>query len=173
MAFKKSQMKPAQRFLDLLAQARRKGLKYLVIGGYAVILYDVERATFDVDIGIASSVDEVTKVLELLKELGYKTIVNPQDEHMICDIDDISPERTIKMGSFGVRDGYPVDVLLIRKEDFEFLWKYKVDVPFEGQQIPIPSLLDLIRIKEKSARPKDKEDVKHLRHLLRKGKGRK
>jgi hypothetical protein len=82
-------------------------------------------------------------------------------------------EDALKMESFGVRDGYSIDILFIRKEDFDFLWKYKVEVPFEGQIIPIPSLLDLIRIKEKSSRPKDLDDVKRLRHILRKGRFKK
>jgi len=173
MASKKTNLKPAQKFLELMEKARKKGLEYLVIGGFAVVLYDVERATFDVDIGIASSPDSVTIVLSLLKELGYRRIINLETGKDICDLDKLTVEDALKMESFGVRDGYSIDILFIRKEDFDFLWKYKVEVPFEGQIIPIPSLLDLIRIKEKSSRPKDLDDVKRLRHILRKGRFKK
>jgi hypothetical protein len=173
MASKKASLDPAQKFLGLLEQARKRGLKYLVIGGYAVVLYDVERATFDIDIGIASTPEDITTVLGLLKGLGYDRIVDPDDERDICRLGELTVEKALKMESFGARDGFAVDILFIPKEDFKFLWDYKVDVPFKGQVIPIPSLLDLIRIKEKSSRSKDLEDVKRLRHILRKGKYKK
>ena len=173
MAFKETSLRPAQKFLGLMEKARKKGLEYLVIGGFAVVLYDVERATFDVDIGIASSPESIKIILSLLKELGYQRIVDLDTGNELCGLKELTVEKALKMESFGVRDGYAIDILFIPKEDFDFLWKYKVEVPFEGQTIPIPSLLDLIRIKEKSARPKDLEDVKHLRHILRKGRTKK
>jgi len=173
MAFKETNLRPAQKFLGLMEKARKKGLEYLVIGGFAVVLYDVERATFDVDIGIASSPESVKIILSLLKELGYHNIVDLDTGRDLGDLAELTVEEALKMESFGVRDGYAIDILFIPKEDFDFLWKYKVEVPFEGQIIPIPSLLDLIRIKEKSARPKDLDDVKKLRHILRKGRTKK
>jgi hypothetical protein len=173
MASKKTNLKPAQKFLGLMEKARDKGLEYLVIGGFAVVLYDVERATFDVDIGIASSPESVKIIISILKELGYRRIVDLDTGKDLGALDKLAVEDALKMESFGVRDGYAIDILFIVKEDFDFLWKYKVEVPFEGQIIPIPSLLDLIRIKEKSSRPKDLEDVKRLRHILRKGRNKK
>jgi hypothetical protein len=114
-----------------------------------------------------ASSKKIDSLINTFKDLGYKTIVDPMTEEKISDIQDITKESVCKLASFGARNGHEVDVLLIPDVDFKFMWEYKVEVLYEGVTIPIPSILDLIRLKEKSSRPVDQEDVRQLKHILR------
>ena len=173
MAEKGGSINPALRLLSELDALGQKGFKYLVIGGTASVLYGVKRATFDIDIGIAASSGKLDLLLGMLKRLGYRSIVDPSTGEQIASINEVDGQMLRQMASFGAKNGHQVDILLIGDEDFEFMWKYKVEVRFGDVAIPIPTLLDLIRMKERSSRPVDIEDVKHLKHILRTGKGRK
>jgi len=48
-----------------------KQVEYLLIGGYAVGYYGYPRATGDMDIWIAIASENVTKVVEVLREFGF------------------------------------------------------------------------------------------------------
>ena len=58
-------------FKDLLRLLKSKNVKYLLIGGYAVIAHGHPRFTNDLDVVIASDKDNVKLVLQILKEFGF------------------------------------------------------------------------------------------------------
>jgi hypothetical protein len=65
-----------------------------------------------------------------------------------------------------LNDG-PIDVMVVPTDKFDFLWSYRVETGYQGVKILVPSLLDLIRIKEQAGRPIDIQDAAALRHILR------
>jgi hypothetical protein len=52
-------------FEDLLKTFNESGVRYLVIGGYAVMLYSEPRYTKDLDIWVEASDENATKVFDL------------------------------------------------------------------------------------------------------------
>src|SRR5438270_11354359 len=58
-------------FKEFLKLLRAHGVKYLLIGGYAVGIHGYVRATNDIDFWIAMSPDNANRVVGLLKDFGF------------------------------------------------------------------------------------------------------
>lgn len=157
--------------ISLFKALNREGLRYTVVGGMAAVLYGVERATFDIDTALAPDAEDAQRLLMILQSLGYSEVVDVESGKHIAKLSKIDVAEIIELKSVRVENGIPVDILIVPAETFDFLWKYRVEVPYKGAVILIPSLLDLIHLKKRSGRPIDLEDAKKLRHILRtKGK---
>ena len=57
-------------FKDLLSALNRCEAKYMVVGGYAVMLYTEPRYTKDLDIRVESAPDNAERVFRALAEFG-------------------------------------------------------------------------------------------------------
>lgn len=51
----------------------KNNFRYIIIGGYAAIAYGVQRFTKDIDIAIASELDEIESLGEKLLELDFES----------------------------------------------------------------------------------------------------
>jgi hypothetical protein len=67
--------------IELLKVLSRKKARYMVVGGFAGVLYGTGRFTKDIDLVIDFSKENVKKVVEVLTEFDYKPRVpiNPYD----------------------------------------------------------------------------------------------
>lgn len=157
--------------LKIFKRLAKTDVEYLVIGGMAAVLYGVPRATFDIDLAVGSNLENLERLLKALSGIGYKQAVHPVSGEHLAGIDEIKPEKIMELESVRLKNGFDVDILILPNAMFKFMWEYKVLVNYKGITIPIPNLIDLIHLKEKSSRPVDLEDVKILRHIL--GKRRK
>ena len=63
-------MTPNSHFKELLSVLNRCGAKYLVVGGYAVMLYTEPRYTKDLDIWVEASAENGLLVFKALAEFG-------------------------------------------------------------------------------------------------------
>ncbi len=153
--------------LSLFKALNKEGLRYTIVGGMAVVLYGIERATFDVDIALAPDTNEISRLLKLLEKLGYSKVVHVESGKPIAGLSKIKATEIIELESVRVENEISVDILVVPAGTFDFLWKHRVEVQFKGTVIPIPSLIDLIHLKEHSGRPIDLEDAKKLRRILR------
>lgn len=156
--------------IRLFKALEKEKIRYVIIGGMAVILYGVQRATFDIDIGILPEPKEVDKLLKLLVRLGYKDAFDADTGDFISLLKNLQGPKIIEMRSVKIKNGYEVDIMVIPSGTFRYVWEYRVEVPYKGATIPIPNLVDLIRLKEQAGRPIDIEDVAKLRHILRTSK---
>ena len=59
-------MTPNSRFKELLSLLNRCGAKYLVVGGYAIMLYTEPRYTKDLDIWLEASAENAERVFKAL-----------------------------------------------------------------------------------------------------------
>lgn len=57
-------------FRDLLSALNRYDAKYLVVGGYAVVLYTEPRYTKDLDIWVEATMGNAQRVFRALAEFG-------------------------------------------------------------------------------------------------------
>ncbi len=136
-------------FSDLLRIFRDNGVKYLVIGGYAVIQHAEPRFTKDLDLWISTDAENAASVYESLREFGAPLAGLTED--------DFSEEGYFyQMGVPPVR----VDILMgIPGVQFEAAWECKVEVEFGDLSVLFISRSDLIAAKRASGRPQDLIDV--------------
>lgn len=136
-------------FSDLLRIFNDNHVRYLVIGGYAVVQYAEPRFTKDLDVWISTDSVNAESVYNALLEFGapLKGMTGK----------DFSEEGYFfQMGVPPVR----VDVLMgIPGVEFEECWKRRYEVDFEGLKVYFISKQDLILAKRASGRPQDLIDA--------------
>jgi predicted nucleotidyltransferase len=139
-------------FSDLLRIFNDHNVKYLVIGGYAVVQYAEPRFTKDLDLMISTDSRNAEAVYDALKEFGAPLIgLTPKD---------FSEEGFFfQMGVPPIR----VDILMgIPGIQFDKCWKRRVEVDFDGLKVLFISKKDLIASKRAAGRPQDLIDAELL-----------
>lgn len=159
--------------LDLVGELQRREIPCLVVGGLAVVLYGIPRATFDLDLLIPPDVQVIGQILRLLRQRRYTSAFSISGQfpshrlRRIAPLSRLTPEHVLRRRTVRFKNGQDLDLLMApSKAYFEFLWKYRRQVTFHRMKIPVPNPLDLIRLKEWSGRPRDREDVQALRQIL-------
>ena len=139
-------------FSDLLRLFNAERVRYLVIGGYAVIQYAEPRFTADLDLWTSTDPCNAGAVYRALREFGAPLSG--------LTVDDFAEEGYFyQMGVPPTR----VDVLMgIPGVEFEAAWERRVEVDFDGLAVPFISRDDLIAAKRASGRPQDMMDVQSL-----------
>jgi hypothetical protein len=140
-------------FKELLSLLEKYKVRYLVVGGYAVMKYTEPRFTKDLDLWIATDQENSEAVFAALKEFG-------------APLKDLTPGDFREEGYFYQMGNPPLrlDVMMsLPGVTFETAWAKREKVYVEGLVIPFISKADLIRTKEASGRDQDMIDVKKLR----------
>lgn len=139
-------------FSDLLRIFNAHNVKYLVIGGYAVVQYAEPRFTKDLDVLISTDVVNAEAIYNALREFG-------------APLAGLTPKDFSEEGFF-FQMGVPpirVDVLMgIPGVDFEDCWNRRMEVDFDGLKVIFISKKDLIASKRAAGRPQDLIDADML-----------
>lgn len=136
---------------NVFASFQKNDVKYLVIGGIAAVLYGVPRATFDLDLLIEPTAENVERLLNAMTEAGLGTAA-------LTNVNDVlSMEITIFTDRvrLDVQTSTPGVV-------FNEAWERRVTMNYKGQRLEVVSLSDLIASKRASGRDVDLEDVRIL-----------
>lgn len=142
-------------FKDLLRLLSDYQVKYLVVGGYAVIKYTEPRYTKDLDLWVRADAENAEAVYQALLAFGAPL------EGLTAD--DFAHEGYFyQMGVAPVR----VDILMsVTGLDFDDAWRRRIEVDFEGIPAWFISREDLIVSKKALGRPQDLIDVELLEQL--------
>lgn len=136
-------------FSDLLKLFNANNVRYLVIGGYAVIQYAEPRFTKDLDLWISTDAANATAVFQALKAFGAPLVG-------MSEADFAEEGYFYQMGVPPVR----VDVLMgIPGVQFESAWEQRSTVDFDGVLVHFISKQDLITAKRAAGRPQDLIDA--------------
>lgn len=139
------------RLAGVFASFQRHQVKYLVIGGIAVVLYGVPRATFDLDILIQASTENARRLLDALDEAGLGTASLTSAEELV--------ENEITVFQDLVR----IDVQTSTPGlDFDAAWGKRNEMEYGGQTFYVVSLEDLISSKRAAGRDIDLQDARLL-----------
>jgi len=148
--------KDVQEFLKLLADYK---VKYLIVGGEAVIYHGYARLTGDVDFFFESSRQNARKLYVALKEFWAGEIPGIRAFEELMEIGLIL--------QFGVPPNRIDLINQITGVTFPGAWENKTidSIESAGEEIPIYfiGLEELIKNKKAIGRPKDMEDLKYLR----------
>jgi len=139
-------------FKELLNLFKKHNVKYLVVGGYAVMLYTEPRFTKDLDLLISIEIKNATAVYNALKEFGAPLVD--------LNVKDFSQEGYFyQMGRPPMR----VDILMsIPGVEFSSAWNRRKRLTIDGIEMSFISKEDLIASKKASGRSQDLIDVKNL-----------
>jgi len=140
-------------FRELLSLLEKHKVRYLVVGGYAVMKYTEPRFTKDLDLWISTDEENSKAVYAALKEFG-------------APLKNLAPADFTQEGYFYQMGNPPfrLDVMMsIPGVTFETAWANREKVQLEGLVIPFISKADLIKAKEAGGRPQDLIDAKKLR----------
>lgn len=146
-------MLQSQDFKELLSILARHEVRYLVIGGYAVMLYSEPRWTKDLDLWIAIDSANARAVFNALKEFGAPLTGLTSEDFS-------EPGYFYQMGNPPLR----VDVMMeIPGADFNEAWNRRNTVSIGDNQIHFISREDLISVKLASGRDQDLKDVESIK----------
>jgi hypothetical protein len=136
-------------FRDILSAFIDQGVEFLVVGGYAMAVHRLPRATKDLDLWVRPSAENAPKTLRALDIFGAPrhglTAADLQTEGTIYQIG-VPPNR--------------VDIItIVEGVQFENAWRERMEVDIEGIRIPVINKSDLILNKRTVARPQDLVDA--------------
>lgn len=131
------------------------GVKYVVVGGFAVAFHGVVRATNDIDVLIEPTIDNARRALQALEGLTWGVAR------------DLDPSDVVANPITIVGDDPRVDLLTLAWSVRYADAAPKVQrVEIEGVEIPFADLDTLIRTKQ-TGRFQDRADVENLERLKR------
>ena len=154
---------------DVFRKLETTGIRYLVVGGIAVNLYGYARLTVDLDLMLDLSQDNLLKVVHAMEALGYvpRAPVNARDLASDEKRKSWVKEKGALVFTF-IDPKVPfrqIDIFLENPVDFEQAYKRRKQFELKNIQVPAVSIDDLIQMKSGAARPRDQEDIQHLREI--------
>ncbi|MCK4506182.1 MAG: hypothetical protein KAW14_11230 [Candidatus Aegiribacteria sp.] len=139
-------------FKEFLRLLNESDVEYLLIGGYAVGYHGYPRATADMDIWIAISIDNALKLVGVFNRFGMK------DPTVTTDLFQ-QRGKIIRMGVPPMR----IEILTeIDGVSFQECYNARLSVEIDGQKVNLISREHLRRNKRASARYKDLDDLENL-----------
>lgn len=151
-------MRVEKDFEDFFRIINKHGVKYFVIGSFALAFHAIPRYTKDIDILVEHSGKNAEKIVRAIEEFGFRCIGLTRE--------DFEKEGTIVyLGKEPVR----IDVLTSADGcDFGKAWKNRNTASYGGERINVVGISDLIRMKRAANRKQDIADLE----VLMKAKGR-
>ncbi len=139
-------------FLDFFRALNAAGVRYLVIGGYAVAFHGHPRATKDVDVWIEMTPENAARVLQAIRDFfGEDLGLTPED---------LAAPGVIQLGRAPNR----IDLVLIPEETAPFSPAYdaRALVEIDGVPVPFAGLKTLKALKRAFGRTQDLADLEAL-----------
>lgn len=141
-----------QRYASIVDVLNKSGVRYIIIGGFAVVAHGLERYTFDLDIAIDPTRENAAIVLESLRQAGVPGSTDLSESEFMCDV--------------GVTLYLETGAVDIHTEtaglDFDKAYSRKESSVVDGVEVHVASVEDLILMKRAAGRPKDLQDLRFL-----------
>ena len=140
-------------FLDFIKLCNQHQVKYLVIGGYAVIIHGYPRSTKGMDICIQLSEDNALKMLTVVKDFSSESL-------KLTKADFLKEHYIIRLGYEPLR----IDIINdLDGVSFDIAWKNRKEVKIMDVPIHFIGYHELLIVKQKARRPQDLADINKLK----------
>jgi len=157
---------------DIFAALNVAQVKYLVVGGLAVILYGIQRTTGDVDLCIHLGAENLERLGQALKRIGFiprvpaplMGLADPKTRRLW------TKQKGMKVYSFIEPQGRPprnVDVMVEPLKNFDAVYRKRKTATLRGVAVPVIPVNELARMKRKAGRLQDLQDIQDLRLIGR------
>lgn len=134
-----------QKFLDVFERLEQEAVRYVVVGGVAVVLHGYERPVRDLDIVIDPSPAEAERALRILSSAGFVPSI-PLPLHLIT---------VLRMFDHSARE---IDVFVRFLIPFDQLWTVAKAAKVVDQSIRIASIEHLMQVEQAHGRPHNLND---------------
>ena len=149
------------RFVAVLDALEKEKVDYIVIGGFAIVLHGMPRFTQDIDLFVRSG-DE--NILKLQKALYSVFGDNSSFEITNSELQNYPVIR------YGSDEGFSIDIVSKIGDAFAFEDLQSEEVNIERHTVRIATVETLYRLKEKTYRAVDQNDLLFLKELMNKRK---
>lgn len=157
--------------LEAVTAALNKArVRYLIVGGLAVNAHGYVRLTMDIDLVVALDADNILQAFHALNEIGYIPRL-PIKAEAFADADQRrcwQDEKGMKVLNFFSDQHRTTSVDMFVYEPFDFATEYENCLKDElraGLEVRFVTIPTLIQMKEIANRPKDIDDIWHLRMI--------
>ena len=152
-----SQMDILDELKAVTAALDRNEIDYALCGGLAMAVYDLPRATLDIDLLI--HIDGLFRAKRAVEPLGFTLHGAPMEFHggkiqiyRLCKIDPETAEELV------------LDFLVVTPETVG-AWETRREVEWEGRMLKVVSPQGMILLKSFRRSGKDQDDIEHLRSV--------
>jgi len=157
------------KFESLFSALNKSKVRYLVVGGIAVNLYGIERATADIDLVVDLEENNLNRFITVMKELNFKPKIPVKlADFMKKEIRE-SWIREKGMTVFSLFDPknpfFLLDIFVEMPFRFDDVYEEREEIHAEKTIIPVAPIKYLIEMKEKVGRPQDIADVFYLKKI--------
>jgi len=141
-----------QDFKEFIQSLNDNGVRYLVIGGYAVAFHGHPRYTKDMDVWVAMDAENAANIVKALEQFGFASLG-------LQASDFTAPDQIIQLG-------YPpnrIDMITTAPGvDFDACYASRVQEEIDGIQVNFIDLESLKRNKKAVGRHQDLADIESL-----------
>lgn len=128
------------------------GVRYLVVGGYAVSFHHRPRTTKDLDLWIDASDENRERIAQALTKFGVPA-------GLLAQVRSMGPTEIVYFGKPPLR----VDLIgSLAGLDFEDAFAQRIETTWEGVPVSIVGKTELIASKRAAGRPQDREDLRGI-----------
>lgn len=155
---------------EVFAALNDAGIRYVVVGGVAVVLQGHARLTVDLDLVVDLAAEPAAKAVEVLLGLGFapRLPVDPHDfaREQVRRV--WVEERNLQVLSFydPTNPLREVDLFATYPLPFEDLLARADEIAVGGRTVRVACVPDLLALKRAAGRPHDLTDVEALSALL-------
>jgi len=141
-------------FRDFISALNSQSVRYILVGGYSVILHGYPRTTGDMDIWVERSVENYQNIKKAFDQFGMPVFD--------MTLDNFLSHPNWDVFTFGTP---PVAIdLMVQVQGLDFEMAYENSVLFEDDGLSVRTIHknDLIQTKKVVNRPKDQDDLLNL-----------
>ncbi len=141
-----------QDFKEFIQSLNANGVRYLIVGGYAVALYGYPRYTNDIDIWIALDRENADRMVQALQDFGFGSLGLRAEDFLV-------PDQIIQLGYPPAR----IDLLTtLAGVEFDECYDARVEVVVDDVVACFIDLDHLKQNKRAAGRPQDLADLANL-----------
>jgi hypothetical protein len=154
---------------DIFRALDEESIRYLVVGGTAVNLYGYVRMTVDLDIMVDLNEENLRRLLIVMEKLNYqpRAPVKPTELTIGKKREEWIKEKGAVVFTFiDLKNPIKhIDIFLRNPIDFEKSYQRRNTIRIRDIPISLVSIDDLMEMKRLVGRPRDLEDIYHLRKV--------
>lgn len=158
-----------RRIQQVLAAFEKADVRYLVVGGVAIVLHGHLRTTLDLDLVIQLETENLSRALRVLTDLGFEPRAPVPLEAFADQKTRESWFHDKNMTVFSLWHpedvGFAIDLFVEEPFDFREVYQRALIAQLPETRVTVIGLEDLIRMKREVGRPKDQEDIEALLRL--------
>ena len=149
---------------QIVDQFQKAKIPFAVVGGYALALHGIVRATVDIDFVLKIDLENYEKAEACLKKIGLDSRIPVRAQDLVKMRKEYIKERNLIAWSFVDYKNPTKQVDILITKDISDLKIEKISVG--GRKIPVATLESLFEMKKESGRPQDLIDIERIKEHL-------